>query len=81
MNEIESRPHSSLKKDDDFDDLDKELETYIGQHEEKSNKETGVINVSICTYARENVPPDMCVPRRLASLRIRLRKSWNLAVP
>ena len=49
MNEIESRPHSSLRKDDDFDDLDKELETYIGQHEEKSNKETGVINVSIRT--------------------------------
>ena len=46
MNEAEERPRSSLRKDDDFDDLDKELETYIGQHEEK-NKTEETTNVRI----------------------------------
>ena len=42
MSEIEPRPQSSLRKDDDFDDLDRELETYIGQHEEQTSKEENV---------------------------------------
>ena len=47
MSEIEPRPQSSLRKDDDFDDLDKELESYIGQHEEQSKKEE-TDNVRLC---------------------------------
>ena len=47
MNVIDARPQSSLRKDDDYDDFDKELETYIGQHEEKPNKQENS-KVSIC---------------------------------
>lgn len=53
MSEIEPRPQSSLRKDDDFDDLDRELETYIGQHEEQTSKEENV-NTPLGTSSRDS---------------------------
>ena len=47
MTEIEPRPQSSLRNDDDFDDLEEQLERFIEQHGEKSIKGEP-INVRMC---------------------------------